>query len=300
MRFFITGGSGFVGTRLSEHLLSRGHQVTVADLAPAGRVPPKEGFRYIQADTTVKGPWQEEAAAHEGFINLTGVPIFRRWTKSNKRKIIDSRILTTENLVEAMPNRAGTILFSTSAVGYYGFHGDEILTEQDGPGNDFLAGVCRQWEAAAETARGRGARVIITRFGLVMGKNGGLLGMLAPLFRWFLGGRLGDGRQWVSWIHIEDLVNAFRFIIEREDFEGAVNLCAPHPVTNRELTAALAGALHRPAFLPSPGFAVRLALGEFGAAILRGQRVHPRRLLEAGYVFQHPHITPALEGLLRR
>jgi len=189
---------------------------------------------------------------------------------------------------------------NSSAVGYYGFHGDELLDESAGPGDDFLAGLCRDWENAALRAAASGVRVIVARTGIVLEKKGGALGTLAPLFRAGLGGRLGTGRQWFSWIRRDDLVAAMIFALGRPDISGPVNMCAPNPVRNRDLTRALAAALHRPAFFVIPGVAVRIALGEFADFVLKGQRVVPRVLLDKGFGFAAPTIPEALAGIFKK
>jgi len=299
MNVFITGGLGFVGRHVAAHFLSLGHRVTITDLAPRQGIIDHPLLTYMMADTTSPGPWRDHAAAADVIVNLAGVPIFGRWTKSLKRRIYDSRILTTRTLVEALPGRSNAVLYSTSAQGYYGFHGDEILTEKDAPGSDFLATVCRDWEAEALRAREKGARVVLTRFGIVMGRRGGVLGLMAPLFRLFAGGPLGSGAQWFSWVHLEDLTAAYLHILERSDVEGPVNFTSPSPVTNRDFARALGRALRRPAFMPAPAFAVKLLLGEFGETILKGQRVTPAVLTELGYAFKFPTIQEALADIFR-
>ena len=233
-------------------------------------------------------------------INLAGASIFSRWTEKNKRAIRQSRILTTRNLVEGIdPTRArGMTLFSTSAVGYYGFHGDEELTEGSPPGNDFLARIAADWEAEALKAEEKGARVVMTRFGIVLGKGGGALGQMIPLFRKFIGGPIGSGQQWLSWIHMEDLTEGFLFFLKHPEISGPVNLCSPNPVRNRDLTKGLGKALKRPSFIRAPGFMIKLVLGEFGSVVLKGQRIIPARLLESGFVFNYPDIGKALENIV--
>jgi len=300
MKILITGGTGFVGTRLRSRLLREGHEITVLTRSQRGtetRTPP---VSFLQADPTRKGDWQSAINDHDVIINLAGTSIFSRWTEAYKRAIRESRILTTRNLVEGIgPERARSMtLFSTSAVGYYGFHGDEEMTEDSPPGSDFLARVAAEWEAEALKAREKGSRVVITRFGIVLGKGGGALGQMVPLFRKFVGGPIGSGRQWFSWIHMEDLTEAFAFLIKRPEISGPVNLCSPKPVRNRDLAMALGRVLKRPSFIPAPGFMIRLVLGEFGSVILEGQRVIPKRLLESGFVFSYPDIGKALEDIV--
>lgn len=199
-----------------------------------------------------------------------------------------------------MPKREGVLLCSTSAVGYYGFRGDEELTEEDHPGSDFLAKVCIAWEREAHRAADKGTRVVITRFGIVLAKTGGALGQMIPAFKRFMGGPLGSGTQWFSWIHMEDLVSAFLFVIDHQDIHGPVNFTAPNPVRNRELAKALGTALIRPSSLKTPAFALRLVLGEFGLLLLKGQRVTPAKLMHHGFVFRYPEITNALQDIVAK
>jgi uncharacterized protein (TIGR01777 family) len=297
MRIFITGGMGFVGTNLTKVLSWNGHEVTVLDRSLQEGRPVPEGVSRVQGDSTKPGPWQEEVAGHDVVINLAGASIFQRWNSEVKKAIRDSRILTTRNVVEAVAAREGneTHLFSTSAVGYYGFHGDEVLREDDPAGKDFMGQLAADWEAEALKARDHGARVVITRFGLVIGRNGGVLGQLVPLFRLYLGSPLGSGRQWFSWVHEEDLANAFLFLLDRKEIEGAVNCTAPNPVRNRELTYTLAQVLGKPVIIPFvPGFMLRVVLGEFASVVLKGQRVVPTRLLDNGFQFRFPSLREAL------
>ena len=297
MKVFIVGGTGFVGVNLAGRLRAQGDEVTVMGQSPARPRGLDAAVPIVAGDARFPGDWQGRIAGHDVVVNLAGASIFTRWTATAKKVIRESRILTTRNVVDALPAGAGVTLVSTSAVGYYGFHGDEELGEDSGPGRDFLARLCVDWEAEARRAAVRGARVVITRFGIVLGPGGGVLGQMAPLFRLGLGGRLGSGKQWFSWIHVEDLFAALLHAAGRGGEGGAYNFSAPAPATNRELTRELARVLHRPAFLPAPAFAVRLALGEFGNVLLEGQRVIPRRLLAEGFRFANPALAPALEAL---
>jgi uncharacterized protein (TIGR01777 family) len=233
-------------------------------------------------------------------INLAGASIFSKWTEEHKKAIRESRVNTTRNIVEGIPSRPERpfTLFSTSAVGYYGFCGDEELVEDSPPGNDFLARIAKEWEGEALKAREKGARVVITRFGIVMGEKGRALRQMIPLFKKYIGGPIGSGKQWFSWVHIKDLVEAFTFLLKHPEISGPVNVCSPNPVRNKDLAKALGKALHKPSFIPSPGFMVKLVLGEFGSVILEGQRVIPRRLLENGFVFQYPDIDKALQSIV--
>jgi uncharacterized protein (TIGR01777 family) len=299
MNVLITGGLGFIGTQLSIKLLERGNAVTVVDHSPQPRHSTPQGVRYISADTTIRGNWQGEVTAQDAVINLAGASIFSRWSEQRKKLIYDSRILTTRNVVEALPKKEDVLLCSTSAVGYYGFRGDEEIKEGDSPGDDFLARVCIDWEDEAARAAEKGIRVAVTRFGIVLGKTGGALGQMMPLYKYFIGGPLGSGEQWFSWVHMEDLLRAFLFILDNEDIAGPVNICSPNPVRNRQLAKALGRALSRPSFLRAPAFAVRLILGEFGTMLLKGQRVLPAKLLDHGFVFQYPVILEALNDVVK-
>lgn len=298
MKIFMTGGTGFVGTYLAKCLISEGHAVTILTQALSGIELKLTGLSYLMGNPTVKGKWQEAVRDHDAIINLAGASIFSRWTPEQKKILRNSRIETTGNLVAALPDNAKHItFFSTSAVGYYGFHEDEELIESSPSGDDFLAKLAHDWEQEALRAQNKEARVIITRFGIVLGKNGGALGQMIPLFKYFVGGPLGSGRQWFSWVHMHDLAEAFIFLLSHKDISGPVNLCSPHPLRNRDLGDAIGKALQRPSFIPAPGFMIRLILGEFGDALLKGQRVIPKRLLEAGFTFRYPDIKEALKDI---
>jgi uncharacterized protein (TIGR01777 family) len=301
MRIFITGGLGFIGTTLTKKLLEGGHHVTAMERSIKRDRPLPSGASVIEHDGTKGGTWQETLATHDLVINLAGASIFKRWSKAQKEAIYDSRILTTQNIVEALAAKRGgaKTLISASAVGYYGFHNDEILDENNPPGDDFLARVSHDWESAALKAQEYGTRVVLCRFGIVMGKNGGALTQMARIYKLFLGSRLGSGEQWFSWIHEEDLTDILEFLIERRDIEGAVNCTAPNPVRNREMTKTLREVLHRPTIVPPvPGFMLRLVLGEFGDVLLKGQRVVPEKLMDAGFTFKFPELREALVNLL--
>jgi uncharacterized protein (TIGR01777 family) len=296
MKIFITGGTGFVGKTLALALIRTGHEVSVLTRSGKGET---SGVSWIEGDPTQKGKWQEAINEHGVIINLAGASLFSRWTEEAKRMIRDSRILTTRHLVEAMDGGKGKTLFSTSAIGYYGFHGDENLTEDSPAGGDFLAFLAKDWEAEAKEAEKKGCRVVITRFGIVLGEKGGALGQMIPLFNKYVGGPLGSGKQWFSWIHIEDLTRAFLFLLEHPEISGPVNFTAPNPVRNKELAQWLGRILGRPAFLPAPGFMLRLVLGEFGSILLEGQRVLPQKLVQAGFQFSYPEIDRALRQVIR-
>ena len=303
MKIFMTGGTGFVGTTLTRELTAKGHSVTVLMRKVESGISLPPGAISLEGDPTIRGAWQERVPEHEAFINLAGASIFTRWTDEAKRAIRESRILTTKHLVEAMAPRKGkeTHLFSTSGAGYYGYHDDEELTEESPPGTDFLATLSREWEAEAVKATEHGVRVVLCRFGIVMGRSGGMLGEIVPIFRMFLGANLGSGNQWLSWIHEQDLARIFLFLLENRGLEGPLNCTAPEPVRNREFTETLGEVLGVPTFLPPvPGFMLRLMKGEFGGVILKGQRVLPRRLLASGFQFRYPTLKEALTEILRK
>jgi uncharacterized protein (TIGR01777 family) len=300
MKILITGGTGFVGTQLTSRLIKDNHEVTILSRSAkrSGEIP--RGISYLQGDPTQKGSWQEAIKNHDAVINLAGASIFAKWTEEHKKAIRESRVSTTRNIVEGIPSdpQKQFTFFSTSAVGYYGFCGDVELTEESPHGDDFLARIASEWEGEALKAKGKGARVVITRFGIVMGEKGGALGQMIPLFKKFIGGPIGSGRQWFSWVHIKDLAEAFSFLLKHPEISGSVNVCSPNPVRNKDLAKALGRVLHRPSFLPAPGFMIKLVLGEFGSVILEGQRVIPKRLLDSGFAFQYPEIDKALQEIV--
>ena len=302
MKVFITGGTGFVGTTLTQKLAQEGHEVTVLTRSLRGQPAELQGGSYIQGDPTKKGPWQEKVAEQDVVINLAGASIFMRWNDETKKLIWDSRIQTTKNLVEALSVRKdrGSHLLSTSAVGYYGFHEDEVLDESSPSGEGFLAALSREWESAALKAKDNGGQVTLMRFGIVLGRRGGALQKMIPAFKWWMGSPLGSGNQWFSWIHEQDLVDIFLYLIKEKRISDAVNCTAPNPVTNRELTQVLGEALGKPTFMPAvPGFVMSLILGEFGSVLLKGQRVAPKKLLDSGFRFSFPDLRSALKDLLK-
>ena len=296
MNLLVTGSSGFVGAHLVPYLLDNGYQVTGVDRSPPKNPAGHGSFHFIEADTTRPGEWQDAVSAADVVINLAGVSIFRRWTKKAKALIYESRILTTRNVVHAMPEGKAMVLCSTSAVGFYGPRGDEIIDESASAGDDFLARVGVDWENEALKAEKKGARVVLDRFGIILGKNGGALASMLPAYRMFVGGPLGDGRQWFPWVHMNDLVAAHLFVIENPEVSGPVNFNAPNPVRNRELSETIAKVLNRPAFFRVPGFVLRTAAGEFGEMLLNGQRACPKKLIDSGFKFKYPELESAIRA----
>lgn len=300
MKVLITGGTGFVGRHLVSRLIGEGHSVAVVSRSEKASDRLPGGTSIVLGDPTEAGAWQDSVKGQDCIINLAGTSIFSRWTPEAKRLIRETRISITRNIVDAIEPSGGKdmVLFSTSAVGYYGFHGDEELAEDSPPGGDFLARLAVEWEKEALRAEGRGARVVITRFGIVLGEKGGALSQMISIFRKYLGGPLGSGKQWFSWIHMGDLVGAFVFLMAHREISGPVNLTSPNPIRNEELAKAMGKVMHRPSFLPAPGFMLKLLLGEFGSVLLEGQRVIPRKLLDSGYAFIYPEIEGALQSLI--
>jgi uncharacterized protein (TIGR01777 family) len=299
MKILITGGTGFVGSNLTAYLIGRGHQVTAVSRSAEKSRHRFESCRYISADTTRPGIWQNELEDKDAVVNLAGTSIFRRWTASYKKKIYDSRILTTRNVVASLPQDKNVVLCSASGVGYYGSRGDDIINENEKPGDDFLAGVSVDWEREALQASAKGVRVAVMRFGVILGKNGGALTKMIPAFKSFVGGPLGNGYQWFPWMHIDDLIAAIEFVIKHQEIRGPLNFCAPNPVRNRDLAKTIGDVLNRPAFMPAPAFMIRMVLGEFGGVLLDSQRTVPDKLMQYGYNFQYPNIKGAIEAIVK-
>ena len=299
MKIFITGGSGFVGTDLSRYLLKEGHSVIAAGRSSSHKLAGHENFQYISVDTTQKGDWQNSLDKVDAAVNLAGRNILRLWTDRYKTQIYDSRILTTRNLVEAMPDNKRITLCSASAAGYYGNRDDEILKEDARPGDDFLAKLCIDWEKEAFQAKAKGIRVVAMRFGAVLGKNGGALKKMLPAFKFFAGGPMGNGKHWFPWIHIDDLISAIFFILQNREIKGPVNFCAPEPVRNVDFVKTLGNVLSRPSFMPAPAFMIRLIMGELGASLLNSQRLIPDKLTRYSFKFQYPDVNSALSDILK-
>jgi hypothetical protein len=280
MTISISGASGFIGRHLMKSLAQAGHSLR----ALSRHAPPAESLHEADA-----------------IIHLAGEPVAQRWTAAAKQRILDSRVVGTRNLVEALGRltRRPETLICASAIGYYGSRGDEVLTESSAPGSGFLPEVCVAWEREAQAAEAFGIRVVRVRTGVVLDANGGALVRMLPPFRMGLGGRLGSGRQWMSWIHLEDLAALFQFAVESQ-VRGPLNAVAPNPVTNSDFTRELAHALRRPAVFPVPEFALKMLFGEMADVLLASQRVAPAAAEAAGFRFRFPQLAPALESLLRR
>jgi len=300
MKFFIMGGTGFIGGSLIRHLLKKGHEVTalVSSAAKAGNLP--SGANSIVGNPLEPGQWQKEAAQTDVIVNLVGKPIMTRWTRTARKEIMETRVLSTRMAVKAIPEKQdhGITLINANAVGCYGFTKDAIITEKSPVGEGFLAEVTKSWQEEAEVAGEKGARVVIARLGAIIGRGGGAMAQMLPSFQYGLGGRLGSGKQWFPWMHLHDLCRAILFVAEKAEISGAVNMCSPNPVTNIELTKTLARELKRPAILPVPGFVLKIAIGGAAEIALEGQRVIPRILERQGFDFNFLTLEEALRDLL--
>jgi uncharacterized protein len=295
MKVIVAGGTGFLGKPLVEAVRAEGHDVRV--LTRSAKAPGEVGWT---PDGGV-GPWLASLEGAEVIVNLAGAGIAdTRWTAARKREIAESRLLATRSLVAAAGSLASPprVFVSASAVGYYGARGAETLTEEAGPGSDFLGTVGREWEEAAQPVTVHGTRLAIVRTGLVLAADGGALGQMLLPFRLGIGGRLGSGRQYMSWIHRDDWVRLVRWLIDEADAQGPFNATAPEPVTNAEFTRALGRALHRPAILPVPGFALKVLFGELaGPLLLEGQRAVPAKARALGFTFAYPDLDTALAAI---
>jgi uncharacterized protein len=299
MRVFITGATGFIGWELTARLRGAGHRVTAwvrNESRARGLLGPE-----VELASAPSG-LREAVAKADAVINLAGEPVSAaRWTASRKQAIVESRVKLTRAIASAIaqsPSRPG-VFISASAVGYYGDRGDEIVEDDAPPGNDFLANVCRNWEAAALEAAKSGVRVFIPRIGIVLGADGGALASMVMPFRVGMGGPLGSGRQYVPWIHLDDQLAVMIAALEDRTMSGPMISAAPNPVTSRDLAKAIGAVLHRGSFMPVPTIALRILLGEAAALVLTGQRVRPRRLQQSGFTWRYPMIAAALSDLLR-
>ena len=301
MRILISGGTGFIGSALTGALASYGHHITV--LTRGLRKPPKNNAHvsFLRCDPLTPGPWQKKISEHNIIINLAGLSIFRRWSPKNKREIVRSRILITQNLVDGLvgPHSREIRFFSASGVGYYGYRKDGLFDENSSPGQEFLSRMAIDWEATAYKAKEFGAHVTICRFGQVLGKEGGALPKLIMISKLGLGGTWGTGQQWTSWIHIKDLVNIFLFLLEHTSVTGHINFTSPNPVRNYEMMSLIRKYLHKKTIIQTiPAFLLKLVTGEFSSTFLNGQKVIPRKLIEAGYTFMYPTMDEALKDLI--
>jgi len=300
MKIFVTGGTGFVGTHLGKAYLEKGWQVTATGTSSTHSLSGTENFTYINADTTQKGTWQDAVRDADAIVNLAGRNIFNFWTEDYKKQIYDSRILTTRNLVESLDNGRQVTLLNASAAGYYGSRDEDLLTESTESGDDFLAGVCKDWETEAHKAEEKGVRVALMRFGVILGRGGGALAKMMPAFKFFVGGPLGSGMHWFPWMHIDDLKAAILFLLQAPEVQGAFNFCAPQAVRYKTFARILGQQLGRPSFMKTPAFVLKLVAGEMGAAMLSSQRAVPAKLEQAGFSFQYPDLQAALGDIVSK
>jgi uncharacterized protein (TIGR01777 family) len=306
MRVFVTGGTGLVGTRLVRQLIARGDHVVVLTRRPdAAHERLGQAAKVVAGDPMQPGDWMDRTADCDAIIHLAGENIFaRRWSAAFKELLYSSRIKSTENVVQALARRPRTesglakVLVNASAIGYYGPRDEEELDENSPPGDDFLAHICKDWEKAARAAETHGVRVAIVRVGVVLDREGGALKQMLTPFKLGVGGRTGSGRQWVSWIHHADLVGILLLALDDAAATGPINGTAPSPLPNRDFAKALGRALHRPTFMPTPAFALRVMLGQVSQLVTTGQRVVPRRAQALGYSFRFPTIDEALSDIL--
>ncbi|WP_404299129.1 TIGR01777 family oxidoreductase [Halomonas sp.] len=301
MRVLITGGSGFVGQRLCQHLAEAGHRLLVVSRDPEAvrsRLPEGTDIRRSVLDFVDTPP--------EAIVNLAGESIAaKRWSDDQKKQLIDSRVTITRDLVilceqlKASGNRPPQVMVSASAMGYYGDQGDREVSEQTPPHDEFAHRLCKRWEDTAREAEAFGTRVVLLRIGLVLDAGGGSLEKMLPPFKLGLGGRFGDGKQFMPWVHREDLVRAILFLLDNPELEGPFNGSAPRPVTNAEFSRTLAKALKRPAIFPVPAFVLETAFGEMSRLLLTGADMRPKRLQEAGFQFQFETLEAALADIVK-
>lgn len=298
MNIAISGASGLIGRRLLKLLAKDGHALTVFSRHAGTNLPP--GVKLSVWDVTKGEPPADGLRDTDAVIHLAGVPVAQRWNEQVKREIRESRVAGTRNLVQGISKQARKpqVLICSSAIGYYGSRGDEVLTESAAPGSDFLAGVCVEWEKEAQEAEALGIRVVRVRTGIVLDARGGALQRMLPPFRMGVGGKLGSGKHWMSWIHLDDLAALFQFALATP-LTGPINGVAPNPVTNADFTRVLASAVHRPALLPMPGLALHLLFGEMGDILLASQRVAPKAAESAGFNFRFRQLPEALADAIK-
>ena len=304
MKIVIAGGTGFIGRHLCHTLIDEGHSVIVLSRNPERvPVPSNACSRVIEWNGRDDGPWATFCDGAEIVINLSGAPIAdRRWTPARKRELVDSRVLTTTTLLTSIAkwkNKPHTFI-TASGVGFYGSRGPEEVNEDSPHGQGFLAELCQAWEGAAKQGEASGLRILPVRFGMVLGLNGGALPKMAFPFRFYLGGPILPGSQFVSWIHLEDLSRLILWLIMNPNLCGPVNGVAPNPVTMREFCKQLGQAMNRPAWFPVPEFILRITLGELASMLTTGQQVYPKRALDGGFTFLYPRLPVALEVLFAK
>jgi uncharacterized protein (TIGR01777 family) len=301
MRIIITGGTGLIGQALSASLMSDNHEVIVLSRDPESGPTLPEGVRITRWDARTAEGWGQFTDGADAIVNLAGAPLNRRWTPRYRRMIRESRVNAGRAVVEAVGQAASKprVVIQASGAGRYGPRGDEIVTEEAAPGDGFLGQTAVAWEASTAPVEDLGVRRAIIRSGVVLSTEGGALPLMMLPFRFFLGGTLGSGDQWLPWIHIDDQVRAIRFLIRNQGASGAFNLTAPNLVTNAEFSRNLARAMDRPMFFRVPAFALHLVLGKMSTVVLDGQRAVPKRLLKLGFSFRFPELRHALQDVIR-
>jgi uncharacterized protein len=301
MKIAIAGATGFVGSRLVEQLQAQGHEVVIFTRSPQQASNRFAKAQIVGYEPLKSGEWQQAISGCDAVVNLAGEPIAeKRWTPAQKRTILDSRQLGTQKIVAAIAaaNVKPAVLINASAIGYYGTSETSKFNEDSPAGQDFLAEVCTAWETAAQAVTATGTRLVILRLGIVLGENGGALGkMLAP-FSAFVGGPIGSGKQWFSWVHRDDVVKLIIMAITDSQMQGVYNATAPNPVTMADFSQTLGAVMNRPSWLPVPNFALEALLGEGAIVVLEGQQVIPTHTLAQGFEFQYPTLTPALKAIL--
>lgn len=297
MTIAITGGSGFIGRRLMKALAGADHKLRVLSRHAGTNLPP--GVQLFVWDAMKGQPPEGSLDGVDAVVHLAGEPVAQRWNDEVKRKIRESRVTGTRHLVQALSTarQRPTVMVCGSAIGYYGSRGDEVLTESSAPGSGFMADVCVAWEKEADLAESLGIRVVKLRTGVVLGANGGALAKMLPPFKAGMGGKMGHGDQWMSWVHVDDLVGIVQHVLQNP-LRGPVNGTSPNPVTNADFTKALAHALSRPAVVPMPAFTLKLMFGEMAEVMLASQRVSPAAAESAGYTFRYPKLELAFENIL--
>jgi len=301
MKIVIAGGTGFIGKALVSRFRDQGHEIILLSRGEQSKAD--SVLRFCPWDARTLGAWAGEFEAADAVINLAGAPIAEKlWTKKQKEIILGSRIQATHAIVQAIAQceRKPKVLINASAIGYYGDVPEGDVTETCPKGSGFLADVCDRWEKEAQGAEKFGVRTVLLRTGMVLGKEGGVLSRMVPLFEFFAGGPLGSGRQWVSWIHREDMVGILFFALENNALSGPMNATAPHPLAMRDFCRALGKILNRPSWLPVPGFVLKLALGEMSEMLLGGQRAIPQKLLGHHYAFRFSDLPEALMDILSK
>lgn len=299
MRIIVTGGSGLIGRALVDNLAQAGHEVIVLSRSPEAVKNLPKGTRAEKWDGQSAQGWSQWIDGNTAIVNLAGATISKRWTASQKQAIRESRLKAGRAVVEAVKaaSQKPAVVVQSSAVGYYGPRGSEEIGEDASAGSDFLASVAKDWEDSTAELEQLGVRRVIVRTGVVLSQRGGALPLMALPVKLFVGGPLGGGKQYLPWIHLDDEVAAIRFLIENSTAKGAYNLSAPQPLTNAEFTQVLGKVLGRPTFMPTPGFAMKLMLGEMSALVLDGQRQMPKRLLAAGFKFKYSDAASALRAI---